>query len=131
MTCYLYAGRKSLVFRMSMKICLHFAWVVLTDLISVWEIELDLIPMQDEMELVVVWVIENDFTSVWRIGIDLILCSGRKLLVFRVRIEISWVIVSGHRNRHDIRVGIQIDIISVMGSNLTCFSWSGSKLIWF
>ena len=37
------AGRKSLVFSVSMRIDLHFVWVVQIDLISVFGIELDLI----------------------------------------------------------------------------------------
>ena len=35
--------------------------------------------------------------------------------------------MSGHRNRLDIRVGIKIDLISVMGSNLTFF-WCGVEI---
>ena len=65
-----------------MKICLHFAWVVLTDLISVWGIELDLILVYDEMDLVVVWGVEKDLISVWWIGID---------LVFVLRSKMTWV----------------------------------------
>ena len=59
------------------------------------------------------------------------LCSGRKRLVFSFRIEINWVYVSGHRNRPGIRVGTQIDLISVMGSTLTWFLCAGSELTWF
>ena len=40
-------------------------------------------------------------------------------MVFSVWIEINSVFVSGHRNRIDIRVGIEIDLISRMGSKLT------------
>ena len=61
------------------------------------------------------WVVENDLISVWWINIDLVLCSGQKFLIFSVRIEIKWVFVSRHRNELDIRVGIKIDMISVMG----------------
>ena len=43
LTCYLYAGRKSLVFRMSMKIDFVPAWVVEIYLISVCGIESDVI----------------------------------------------------------------------------------------
>ena len=49
--------------------------------------------------MIVVWVVENDFVSVWWIGIDLVfaqrskmtcfLRSGRKWIVFSVRIEIN------------------------------------------
>ena len=59
------------------------------------------------------------------------LCSGWKILVFGVRIEITRIFVSGHRNRLDIRVGIKIDLISVMRSKFTSFLCEGSKLTWF
>ena len=133
LTCFLEAGRKSLVFSVS----------VLIALIPVWAIELYLIWVQDEMDLVVVWVVENDIISLWLVGIDLesfqcggsaliwFLCSGRKWRVFSVLIEINWVFVSGHRNRLDIRVGVKIDFILVMGSKLTWFLCAGSKLTWF
>ena len=49
---------------------------------------------------------------------------------FRVWIEISSVFVSGHRNRLDISVGIEIDLISVMGLRLPWFLCAGSKLTW-
>ena len=39
MSCYLYAGRKSLVFRMNMKNELFFVWVVQIELISVRGVE--------------------------------------------------------------------------------------------
>ena len=35
----------------------------------------------------------------------------------------------GHRNRLDVRVGTEIDLVSVMGSKLTWFSCTGSKLM--
>ena len=57
--------------------------------------------------------------------------GGRKSLVFCVWIEINSIFVSGHRNRLDIKVGIEIDWISVMGSRLTWFLCAGSKLTWF
>ena len=44
-----------------------------TEFISVWGIELDLVPVQDELDLVLVWVVKNEFISVLRIGIDLVL----------------------------------------------------------
>ena len=47
-------------------------WMVQIDSISVWGIELVLIPVQDEMLLVVVWVVENDFIYLWCIDIDLV-----------------------------------------------------------
>ena len=42
------------------------------NLIKLWGIELVLIPVQDEMLLVVVWVVENDFIYLWCIDIDLV-----------------------------------------------------------
>ena len=45
--------------------------VVQIDLISVWGIEVDLIPVKDEIDLVA-WNVENGFISVWRIGIALV-----------------------------------------------------------
>ena len=45
------------------------------------------------------------------------LCGRRKLFVSGVWIEINSVFASGHRDGLDTRVGIQIDLISVMGSN--------------
>ena len=47
------------------------------------------------------------------------LCLGRKWLVSSVSIETSSDFVSGHRNRLDIKVRIENDLISVMGSKLT------------
>ena len=61
-------------------------------------------------------------------ALDWVLCSGRKRVVHSVRIEINCVLVSGHRNRLDIRVGIKIDLISVMRSKLTWFLCAGSNL---
>ena len=65
------------------------------------------------------WVVENDLISVWCIGIDLVFVQRSKIICFSVRIEINRVFVSGDRNRLDIRVGIEIDLISVFGSELT------------
>ena len=75
------------------------------------------------------------------------LCSGRKWLVFSVRIEINCFFVTGHSFRLDVRVGIKIDLISVIslvfmcgieidlvlasGSNLTCFLCGGQNRLWF
>ena len=47
--------------------------------------------------------------------------GGRKWLDFSLWIEINSAFVSEHRIRLDIRQGIEIDLISVKGSNLTCF----------
>ena len=44
--------------------------------------------------------------------------------------HITSVLVSGHRNRLDTRVGIEIDMISVMGAKSTRFMSAGSKLTW-
>ena len=68
------------------------------------------------MNLVVMWIVENYFISLWWIRIDLMCVLRSKMTGFSVIIEINWVFVSGHRNRHDVRVGIEIDLISVMGS---------------
>ena len=56
-----------------MEIDFNFVCVEI-DLISVWKIELDLIPVQDGIDLFghCVWVDANDFISVWWIRIDLI-----------------------------------------------------------
>ena len=92
------------------------------NLISVWGIELDLIPVQDEIDLLcrLSKMISFEFdgaASIW------FWCSGRKLLVFRVRIETNWIFVSGHRNRLGTRVGIKIDKIEIyLGF------WCGKKL---
>ena len=40
------------------------------------------------------------------------------------------VFLSGHRNRLDIRVGIKIDVILVMGSKYILVFVGGSKLTW-
>ena len=50
---------------------------------------------------------------------------------FSVWIEMNSVFVSGHRNRVDVRVGIEIYMMSVMGSKLTCFLFAGLELIDF
>ena len=86
--------------------------------------------MYDETDFLVVWVVENDFISVWWIGIDLVFMQRPKMTC-SCRIEINWVFVSGHRNGLDVRVGIEIHSISVMGSNLTWFLRAGSKSTWF
>ena len=46
-------------------------------------------------------------------------------------IEINSAFLSAHRNRLDIRVGIRIELISVMVSDLTCFLCAGSNFAWF
>ena len=97
-TWVLNARRKSPVFSVSMQIDLDFVWVVQIDLSSVWGIELDLIPVYNE----------NDFIQCGGSALVLFLCSCRKQLT-SVRIDISWVSVSGHQNRFDTRVGIKID----------------------
>ena len=47
-----------------MQIDSHLVWVAQIDLISEWGMVLDLIPVKDEIDLVVVWVVENDLISV-------------------------------------------------------------------
>ena len=59
------------------------------------------------------------------------LWSGRKRLIFSVRIEISSTFALGHRKWLDIRMGIKIDFISMVGSKLTWFLRAGSKLTSF
>ena len=56
-------------------------------------------------------------------------CNGRKWLIFSVRIEINWVFMSCYRNRLEIGAGIEIDFITVVGSNFSCFLRAGSKSI--
>ena len=78
------------------------------------------------------WVVENDFISVW-IDVYLFLCCRRRWLGFSVRIAINRLFRSGLRNRLDIRVGIEIDLIQVMGSKLTGFcvrNQNRSGLVW-
>ena len=79
----------------------------------------------------------------------LFLCSCRKQLT-SVRIDISWVSVSGHQNRFDTRVGIkidwfqwwgqsnsvltrwiEIDLVLASGSNFTCFLSGGYNRLRF
>ena len=48
---------------------------------------------------------------------------------FSVWNEKNSILVLEYRNRLDIRVGIEIDLISVMGSKLSWFLCAGSKLI--
>ena len=87
---------------------------------------------RDEIDLVFVWVVEIDSISVQGSELNLFLLCCRKWLVFSVWIEINSVFfVSGHRNRLDIRVGIEIGLFSVMQSTLTWFLCAGSKLTWF
>ena len=115
LTCFLEAGRKSLVFSVS----------VLIALIPVWAIELYLIWVQDEMDLVVVWVVENDIISLWLVGIDLesfqcggsaliwFLCSGRKWLVLVFGLKINAFLCRS----------IEVDLVLMWGSKLTWFQW--------
>ena len=51
LTWFLNAGRELLVFSVSIQIDLLFVWVVQIDLTSVRGVELDRIPVQDEMDL--------------------------------------------------------------------------------
>ena len=131
LTWFLNAGRSSLVFSVSMQIDLHFVWVVQIDLISVWGSNLTW--FQCRMKLNWLLCTLSKMTSFQCGGSALIWFSwsGRKWLVFSARIQINWVIVSGHRNRLDIRVGIKIDLILAMGSKLPWFLCPGSKVIWF
>ena len=60
-------------------------------------------------------VIDFDFSA--EIRIDLVFVLRSKITCFNVYIETNSVFVSKHRNRLDIRVGIEIDLIPVMGRN--------------
>ena len=62
---------------------LSFVWVIRIEMISVWRMEHDLIPVYHEINLVVVWVVENDFISVSWIVIGLVYSE---MSFFRVRI---------------------------------------------
>ena len=53
---------------------------------------------------------------------DLFLESGSKVRTF---------LCPGHRNRLGVRVGIKIDLISVLDSKLNCSLCAGSNLTWF
>ena len=66
-----------------------------------------------------------DMISVWEVGVDfdfsvdrnlLGFCGGVEKFFFSVWIEINSAFVSGHLNGLDIRVAIEIDLISVTGS---------------
>ena len=76
------------------------------------------------------WLVEDDIFQCGGSALIRFLFRGRKWLVLSVRIEIYWVFVSWHRNRFDIKVGIETDLISVMGSKLTWFLCTASKLTW-
>ena len=62
---------------------LSFVWVIRIEMISVWRMEHDLIPVYHEINLVVVWVVENDSISVSWIVIGLVYSE---MSFFRVRI---------------------------------------------
>ena len=80
-----------------------------------------------------VWVVENDLISMWSISLDLISvqtselpwgsCGGRKGLGCSVCIAINLDFVSRHQNWVELRVGIEIDLISVARQNLVIFVW--------
>ena len=67
----------------------------------------------------------NIYFSV-EIGIDLILCGRNDLFCFWIKK--NSFLMPGHRHTLDIRVEIEIDLISVMRSKLTWSSPWGSKL---
>ena len=60
-------------------------------------------------------VIDFDFSA--EIRIDLVFVLRSKITCFNVYIEINSVFVSKYREGLDIRVGIEIDLIPVMGRN--------------
>ena len=131
LTWFLNAGRKSLVFSVSMQIDLHFVWVLQIDWFQCGVSRLTWF----QRRMKPIWLLcgLSKMTSCQCGGSALIwfLGSGRKRLVFSVRIEINWGFVAGHRNRLDIRVEIKINLISVMGSKLTWFLCAESRLTWF
>ena len=105
---FLYAGRKSLGFSVSIEMDLVLK-VGEIDLISVWGIGIDLISVQrSETAWFLCVAVEN----------DLFLAYGLKYLGFCV----------GASKSSYIRVGIEIDLISVMGSKLIWFFFGGSNL---
>ena len=61
-------------------------------------------------------VVESDFILVQWIGIDLVIVQRSKMTCFSLPIENNWVFVWRHRTRLGIRVGIRLELISVMGS---------------
>ena len=87
-----------------------------------WVVQIDLI-----------WVCEigNDFDSSVEITIDLICVAVENDLFLVSGSNLTRFFVSGHRNRLDIRAGIEIDLISVIGSILSWFLLWGSKLTLF
>ena len=141
LTWFLNAGQKSLVFSVSMYAHTKNKWFsdLVTSILCGWPKLTwfqfggsNLTGSQCRMKLV--WLCglsrmisfqRGGLASVW------VYCSGRKWLVFRVRFESNWVFVSGHRNRLDSRIGIEIDLISVMGSKINWFQRTGTKLTWF
>ena len=70
-------------------------------------------------------MVEIDFDFI--VGIDLVFVWRSKWLVFSIWIENSSVFVWGHRSRLDIRVDVEIDLISGMESKLPWFLCAGSK----
>ena len=112
LTCYMYAGRRSLVFKMSMEIEFVFVWVVQIDLISVGEIGFDLISVKALNWLGFVVGVENDGFGLW-IEINLVLVRGSKLACFLCG-DRSWLVFS---------VGSRNDVVLVFGSKLTWFMW--------
>ena len=86
---------------------------------------------RDRNKLVFFVGVENDLDVVWDF-----MCTGRKLLGVGIESDLIFVrviridLISGDRNWLDFRVGMGIDLISVLGSKLTSFL-CGSKLTWF
>ena len=95
---FLYAGEKSLGTSVIIALDFGFVWVGEIGLVSMWRVELNLIFCQ-------------------AIGIDFVLYGGCKLIGFDIWIEINLVFVSKHRNLFEFRVGIETDLISVVGGN--------------
>ena len=62
------------------------------------------------------------------IGIDLFFMAVENYFFLVYGSKLTPFFVSGHRNRLDIRVGIEIDLVLVWVSKLTSFLCGGSKL---
>ena len=142
LTWYLYADQESLVYRISTKIDLVFCgWSKLT-----WfqceGSSFTRFQCRYEIDFVV--------RVVKRVGIDLAFVYRSKTTCSKGRIERNWVLVSGHRNRPDIWVGIKLTWLQWWGRNSLVYhlrerNWLGfsvgikldflfvraSKSIWF
>ena len=127
LTWFLNAGRKSLVVSVSTQVDLYFVWVVQIVLISVLGSNLTWFQCRMKWIRLCVgcrkWLHFSMVDRHWfgfcvAVENDLFLASGSKLTVFCV----------GHRNLLHIRVGVEIELISVIGSNFLVCICTGTKL---